>query len=167
MKKLILVLAGSLFFSGFVFSQYSTYKSQYDSRTYTPQPGDRYNPAGLGVASFFLTGLGQMIAGEGLRGTAFLLGDLGSLSLIAVGVAHGFGEADESAPKWAFTGLAFWALFKTWSVIDVVHVAKIKNLALRDKNPSALQWEIHPWLGHAGPLQGGTLIPGAGITLRF
>ena len=167
MKKLFLISCGIFLISTFVSSQYSIDKTRYDRRTYTRQPGDRYNPAGVGVASFFLTGLGQMIAGEGLRGTAFLVGDLTSLSLIAVGVAHSFAEADESAQKWVFTGLAFWALFKTWSVADAVRVAKVKNLAWRDRDKSSLQWHIHPWMGNIPAISSASAAPGVTIGVTF
>jgi hypothetical protein len=54
-----------------IYSQYQINKVNCNARDYTRKITDPYDPNVTGVASFFITGLGQIIAGEagcGLQG---------------------------------------------------------------------------------------------------
>jgi len=70
-----LIVAALILFGCFSFNAHAqTYKinkQKYDYKMYMPQPGDPNNPAVMGLASFFIPGLGQMLSGETGRGLAF------------------------------------------------------------------------------------------------
>ena len=69
MKRLIFAILGVLLISTASNAQYRVNKKQYDYKSYVYQVGDPYNPTIAGVASFFIPGLGQMISGEGKKGS--------------------------------------------------------------------------------------------------
>ena len=82
-----LIVAALILFGCFSFNAHAqTYKinkQKYDYKMYMPQPGDPNNPAVMGLASFFIPGLGQMLSGETGRGLAYLGGSI-ALSGITV-----------------------------------------------------------------------------------
>jgi len=118
---------------------YDDYKNLYDSHDYSHCVGDPYSPAAVGIASFFITGLGQMIIGDGGRGTWMLLGDV---ALVAAGISVSAltSTKDASGKTVPSTGgtigaVCCWSAalgLNIWSICDVVKRAKIKNLYYRD-----------------------------------
>lgn len=118
---------------------YDDYKDLYDSRDYSHCIGDPYSPAAVGIASFFITGLGQMIIGDGGRGTWMLLGDI-ALVAAGISVAALTSTKDASGKSVPSTGgsiglVCCWSAalgLNIWSICDVVKRAKIKNLYYRD-----------------------------------
>ena len=156
MKKLCLVIICLMMFKSFnVDAQYRIYKEKYDYRHYIYKAGDPYNPSTAAFASVFVPGLGQMICGEGLRGTGFLFGCAGSLAVSVAGLIHTT-TADESDPDFGqvqttsiimyMGGLAGAVTFWIWSIADAPRVAKVKNLALRDKKKVPGSLSIQPYL---------------------
>ena len=70
--SLLLVIVGL----GMANAQYKINKTKYDYSTWTYEEGDPYNPTTCGILSF-IPGVGQMVAGEFVRGAAFLGGVAG------------------------------------------------------------------------------------------
>jgi hypothetical protein len=128
----------------------------YKSKNYTYQGGDPYNPSIAGLTSFLVPGLGQMISGEVGRGAAFLGGFAGGAIMIVVGVNQSY-TYTESSPGdegsivivagLIAVGLISMVGVDIWAVTDAIHVAKINNLASRDKNKTGFNVKVSPYIG--------------------
>ncbi|GAA4830799.1 hypothetical protein [Algivirga pacifica] len=174
MKKLI-----TLFFVLFAFStvsnaQYSVWKHQYNAAEYIPQYGDRYDPTIAGVASFLAPGLGQIVAGETGRGLGFFGGFVGSYVVMSVGAVQlvesvdEYGNTDGSGAGLMLLGLAGAATTYIWSIFDAVKVAKINNMALRDKYKTGqINVTINPYVGLNQPTYREGVPLGATLGIRF
>jgi hypothetical protein len=141
-------------------AQYRINRSKYDFRSYSYQPGDPYNPSFAGIASLLIPGLGQMTSGEVGRGFCFLGGCLGCMTVSIAGFATFFYymDTDEAHDKVVDPGKSLLGLGITaigligafvvdiGSVVDAVNVAKVNNLAYRDKNKTSGYLNIQPYL---------------------
>lgn len=135
-------------------AQYKVNKTKYDYKTWELQPGDPYNPALVGVVNFLIPGVGHMVAGETGRGFAFLGGFAGSYILYNVGAAKAvsaINEADASGATYEgdgaglmLLGLASMIVVDIWSIVDGVRVAKVNNLAFRDKHKIGSSIKLNP-----------------------
>jgi hypothetical protein len=138
MKTIVLLLVFLLSFN-FVEAQYRSYKDDYNFRTYTFEKTDKYNPTAAGLLAI-IPGAGHCYNGEAGRGLAFIGGMVGSFGVAAVGFALlPWDESDRSEVPGFVIGAIGWvgfATFYVWSIIDAVHVAKIKNLAIINNNIS-------------------------------
>jgi hypothetical protein len=117
-------------------AQYSTYKNNYNVKEYRHENTDRYSPAG---AAFFaiVPGLGHCYVGEPLRGFSFVGMMAGSSVVTMVGVMLAFTGGDQTPAGFlVFGGAAGIVGSYIWSIADVSRVAKIKNMAFRDKKIS-------------------------------
>jgi len=156
MKKLSLIITCLMLFNCFIGdAQYMANKNKYDYRHYVYQPGDPYNPSSAAAASLFVPGLGQMISGESGRGICFLLGSTGCLVFafagggIALNATEMDGDFEEKTRKgvtYLFSGLAATAGIWIWSIADASKVAKVNNMALRDKKELSGNVSIQPYL---------------------
>ena len=63
--------------------KYKQLKHMYNYKEYSETMYDRYSPAGAGIASFFIPGLGQMISREVGRGFAWFGGAAAAYSASA------------------------------------------------------------------------------------
>jgi hypothetical protein len=110
----------------------------YDYRFYTPKFDDPYNPAVCGLASFFIPGLGQMIAGEPGRGFEFWGGSMGCLFIASGGmlifpmelmVTEEFPIVTSSIIMLSLLGYTSISIL---SILDATKVAKVNNMYLQD-----------------------------------
>jgi hypothetical protein len=167
MKKLCLITFAILILNTAANAQYKIIKSQYDSRTYRHQPGDPYNPAISGFASFLIPGLGQMTSGAGGRGAAFFGGFVGCLTIYAIGSSHYYEDPDgttHGGPVPLYIGFFGLIAVDIISAIDAVHVAKVTNLYFRDKYMTSYSLRMSPYFGSASSKK----IPvGFTLNLRF
>ena len=116
MKKFIVTCIIALVAISVTFAQvtrrqipkYKKLKKEYKVSDFNKQGIYAYNPAGLGVASFFVPGLGQFIEGEPGAGGGFLGGYIAGLFIPYVNIAVVIGVP-------------------IWSAIHAAKVAKIKN----------------------------------------
>lgn len=139
--------------------KYREIKKFYDYRDYRKEPGQRYRPGGLGVASFFIPGLGEMIAGEGWRGAAFMGGWLAAHFVALTGVF-------ELSDAIYYTGIAGALTMRVWSTADAVRVAKVKNLYYRDlMGPRGLEVDLYPSMSYIKTAE--RIQPTTGFTLAF
>jgi TM2 domain-containing membrane protein YozV len=128
---------------------YSFNKKKYDYRTYSFKKGDPYNPSSAGFASLIIPGLGQMISGEPGRGLLFLTGFTGCLVATIAGIINlGNSYEGESTVggQVAFAGLVGAVCIDLWSIGDAVKVAKVNNLALRNRHKTSYDLIIKPSL---------------------
>jgi len=154
MNKLSLTLTSLMLFNCFNGdAQYMVNKNKYDYYHYDYQPGDPYKPSSAAAASLFVPGLGQMISGESGRGICFLLGSTGclvfafaggSIALNATEMDRDFEEKTRKGITYLFSGLAATACIWIWSIADAPRVAKVNNLASRDKNKVSGNLIIQP-----------------------
>jgi hypothetical protein len=123
-------------------AQYRMNKEKYDFHHYSYQKTDQYRPLISGFASFVIPGLGQTFAGEPLRGLAFFGGFTACTLVASVGLLMsvqiiGSGISGETPPRGGpalfVAGAIGMYTVDIWSVIDAVRVAKVNNLAIRDK----------------------------------
>jgi hypothetical protein len=142
-----------MFISSISNAQYKINKTKYDYRTYSYQAGDKYNPTVAGVTSFILPGLGQMLSGEGGRGAVLLGGYLICGTVFVVGVNKYFDKDDILNPLLTGKGTAPTIIggIGTYTIIivaivDAVRVAKVNNLAWRDKNKTSYSLQIQPYI---------------------
>lgn len=143
--------------------KYKEMANVYDFRLYQKSLYDIYSPAGSGVASFFIPGLGQMICGEWGRGFAWLGGHvacsvLTSLSAIA--------ESDTLV----LMGLAGMLAIDICSIVDGVRVAKVKNMYMEDLRKSGyygLDVDLYPSVNYVRTTSGVQPTAGMTLALRF
>lgn len=164
MKRFILILAALLIgYSATAQTipsmKYRELKKIYDYRDYTKEPEQRYSPAGIGVASFFIPGLGEMICGEGWRGTAFLGGWLAGHVVSLVGIA-------ELSDTIYYIGVTGAIATRVISTIDATRIAKVKNMYNRDlKKKYAFDLDLYPSMNYIKTTEG--IHPTTGLTLAL
>ena len=142
---LLLVIVGF----GMVNAQYKINKTKYDYSTWTYEEGDPYNPTTCGVLSI-IPGVGQMVAHEFGRGAAFFGGFAGCFFMSAVGTGVAMGSSNETTLVLGVglmvVSLAGAAAIDIWSIVDATRVAKVNNLAWRDRNNTGLNLRIEPFI---------------------
>lgn len=130
--------------------KYKELKNIYDYIDWRSGFGDRYNPAVMGVCSWLIPGLGQMISGEVGRGLGWLGGTLGCSVIIGVGgglSALAYGE-DEGLGIAGFvlslTGSLAMVAVDICAIVDACRVAKVKNMYEQDLKKMNYSLELHP-----------------------
>ena len=141
MKKSITLLIIGLFIYSMANAQYKINKTKFDFRTYHYQHGDPNNPSAMVIASAIIPGLGQIITGETGRGLAFLGGSIGCT--ILAGLVLQYADRDNGPRLLTYSSIGMLTLW-IWSMADASHVAKVNNLAWRDRNKSVLKLEFLP-----------------------
>lgn len=132
--------------------KYRNLKHIYDYKDYQPFIYESRSPGGMGVASFFIPGLGQMISGEIGRGLAWMGGSMGAYLVMGVGgasmsSAEYYGESDSTAATIIYlVGFTSLLAVDICCIVDAVRVAKVKNMYERDlyKNLYSFDLDLHP-----------------------
>ena len=190
MKKLFIIVLVTIVAAGTASAQqlekvrYSDIKGTYNPKAYVRQPADPYNVGWYEATSFFLPGIGQLLAGETWRGLAFLGGEAILLSVIKTaadnvekvaitnesGIITGF--TDEKVGKQnmtvLLTALGVDLGLCIWSSIDARNVAKVKNMYYQDLLGGRKTAELNfaPTVSFA-PAPSGSLQPCAGLFLQL
>lgn len=125
-------------------NNYYRLRDKYNPRDYQPQPGDAYNPALMGVASFLIPGLGQILEGEWGTGLIYMAGDAALLFATVSSLKNdykvydsglGTGSQVVQATKTVTAGTIFClagaVALSAFSAYDAVRIAKVKNLHIR------------------------------------
>lgn len=164
--------------------RYSEIKGNYNPKEYVAQATDPYHVGWYEATSFFIPGIGQLLAGETWRGLAFMGGEAILVSVIttaAENVANvaitndsGFltGYTDPKMGKRnmavMLTALGLDLGLSIWSCLDAKNVAKVKNMCYQDmingKKPVALSFS--PAVSLA-PAPSGALQPYAGVSMQL
>jgi hypothetical protein len=141
--------------------KYKEMAKVYDYRLYQKSLYDRYSPAGSGVASFFIPGLGQMICGEWGRGFAWLGGHVGCYMLTGI-------SAIAESDTLVLMGIAGLLAIDICAIVDGVRVAKVKNMYMEDLRKSGyygLDVDLYPSVNYVHTASG--IQPTAGMTLAL
>lgn len=175
---MLFVLLLAVFTTSMKAQRYSDLKLKYDYHQYVPQIGDPYNPTVSGLCSFIIPGLGQVVCGETGRGLGFFGGYVGCSIIYMVGAAqfsyainnyslnYGSGVPPTTGVGTMLLGLAGMAVVDIWSIVDANHVAKVKNLYLRDiKKTSGLSFEVAPYVAQYNI--NNQIVTPVGMTMRM
>jgi TM2 domain-containing membrane protein YozV len=156
MKKLYLTIICLLTLScAIVDAQYRINKHKYDYHRYIYQPGDPYNPGSATFASLVVPGLGQIISGETGRGLGFMARCGLSLGCSFAGLMV-VSNSDERDPDFFqkqrlgatlyLAGIGSALINWIWGIGDAGKVAKVNNMALRDRKNKSGTLSIRPYL---------------------
>lgn len=153
---------------------YSQYKNYYDKSYYISQPGDPYSPGWAGVASFFIPGLGQGVAGEWGR-AAWMISTNIALSVVTALSYNSFYNyityKNRPFPFVFFASLAGRLAFDIWTIVDAVKVAKIKNMYnqdIRGLRTAQLDFSLSPFIATTPDLENGSnAVTGLSLTFSF
>ena len=127
--------------------KYKDLKELYDYKDYTKDMRQDYRPGGVGVASYLIPGLGEMICGEGWRGAAFMGGWLACHFVTLTGVA-------ELSDAIYYSGIIGAQALRIISCVDAIRVAKVKNM-----------YSLYPSMTYIKTADG--IQPTAGLTFAF
>jgi hypothetical protein len=144
MKKILVIMTGLIILHSACDAQYKLNKTRYDYHVYSYQMGDPYNPPVMSLASVFIPGLGQIIEGESLRGFCFLGGSL-SLAVIKRAVIWNRHYSYTFQDVIGQSNRIGQVVLRVWSAIDASRVAKVNDLAFRDKYNSPVSLKILPY----------------------
>lgn len=146
MKRIIAIITGLLLLHIACDAQYSIYKAKYDYHAYSYQMGDPYKPSMMSLSSAIIPGLGQLIEGESMRGLGFLGGSiaLAVFKRIVIWKTDASWTAKDVIRKSAFIGQIG---LRVWSGINASRIAKVNDLAFRDKYNSTVSLKILPYSG--------------------
>lgn len=153
--------------------KYRNLKHIYDYKDYQPSVYESHSPGGMGVASFFIPGLGQMISGEVGRGLAWMGGHVAAYSVLGIGSALSasadyYGEADMNMVDiLVLVGLASTIAVDICAIVDAIRVAKVRNMYEYDlyKKIYSFDLDLHPSVNYILTPTGSQ--PTAGFTLAL
>lgn len=120
----------------FPIPSYRSLRGKYALEMYSQYSSDKYNPGLCGLASAILPGLGQGLAQEWGRWLGFFLGST-SLGIIC------YASNNETVVIFSAIGLA---VLDIYSIVDAVHIAKVKNLYIKNKLSENANLTITPTL---------------------
>lgn len=170
-KGIILILTVLLFTSNAeLTAQYRVNKLYYDYHAYSYERGDPHQPAVCGVVSFIIPGVGQMISREFVRGFGFLGGYAGCWVLCGVGYGVALVDVFEKGGTGTgglilcIVGFVGALSVDICSTVDAVRVAKVNNMAWRDKYRSGTGLKITPDIKI---LPGQKVVPALTLAYRF
>ncbi|MDP4184917.1 MAG: hypothetical protein Q8862_07120 [Bacteroidota bacterium] len=177
MKKILLILMGIILWGITVNAQYRINKLKYDPTTYEHQAGDRYCVPFVSLTSLILPGTGHFICGEFGRGIPFMLGAFVSDGIIATGLLLKFTDVLNAAfgvenknPDIGMTlitvGAVSYLIITTWAILDVIKVAKVNNLAYRDRHKTT-SINLTPYLEPVNLATSTSMATGIKLTITF
>ena len=145
--------------------KYSQINKIYNAKDYVPQPGDPYSRGWAGVASLFIPGLGEGVAGEWGRAAAIIGANVG-LSVLAYTQYDDYtGEVTDLF----YVCAAARVILNVWSIIDAVHVAKVKNMYNQDlrSQRAGVDLKVEPYFAYTPVGVNNNYKPAAGLSLKF
>ncbi|HZJ73338.1 MAG TPA: hypothetical protein VFC87_00920 [Perlabentimonas sp.] len=143
----------------------------------------KYSPIAAGVLSYVFVGSGHIYVGEPLRGLCFFTGQVASLTCGMVGLLMMLSEPmyEPDSPNYTshytnnsikgptlmILGVSASILNQVFSIIDVVHVAKVKNFAYSQQNHVLLQAKPFFEYANHGTLNSKQPTVGLSLCLKF
>jgi hypothetical protein len=162
---------GNYYYSGNQYANiavpsYKQLKMNYNPHMYIPQLGDPYNPTISGVCSWLVPGLGQIISGETGRGFGFLGGYAGCYLFMGIGGAMVYDDPTTGGLM-VLAGAVGMITVDVWSIVDAVHVAKVKNMYVNDmrNKTSSLKLELSPYVDQIS--MNNQIVRPVGMTMRI
>lgn len=139
--------------------KYDELKHIYNYREWTAARGNNHSPALMGVCSFFIPGLGQMISGEAVRGLGWLGSAIGC-SVVGSVLAY---YTDE--PIFLLIGSVATLTVEISAIVDACRVAKVRNMYENDLMRANYALELHPSVDYIRLSD--RIQPVAGVTLAL
>ena len=103
---------------------YKEYANKYSVRQYSRWEPEYFNPSTAAICSYLIPGLGQIVAGEYIRGLSIGAATIGCFACCA-------SSGDFSNETGVIFGVAALGLL-AWGIYDAQRVAKVKNMYLND-----------------------------------
>lgn len=156
--------------------KYRNLKHIYDYKDYQPSIYESHSPGGMGVASFFIPGLGQMISGEVGRGLAWLGGHVAAYSIMGIGSAlsssgdyYGEERMERTGDILIIAGLASTLTIDICAIVDAIRVTKVRNMYEQDlyKKLYSFDLDLHPSVNYILTPTGSQPTAGFTFALNF
>lgn len=162
--------------------KYKELKNIYNYNDWYSGLGDKYNPALMGVCSWLIPGLGQVISGEVGRGLGWFGGAVGCSVLMGIGAGvnasayyvdsyatyddYGYDEdiAIAGTVIMLAGSLALLAV-DICAIVDACRVAKVRNMYEQDLRKQNYSLELHPSVDYVR--MANKVQPTAGLTLAM
>lgn len=146
--------------------KYKELKNIYNYSDWYSGLGDKYNPALMGVCSWLIPGLGQMISGEVGRGFGWLGGSIGCSVLLGIGSNYAVSEPSwELGPILMVAGSLALLTVDICAIVDACRVAKVRNMYEQDLRKMNYSLELHPSIDYIQ--MANRVQPTAGLTLAM
>lgn len=160
--------------------KYKDLKNIYNHKEYVSGVGDKHSPALMGVCSWIIPGLGQMISGEVGRGCGWLGGAIGSSVVMGIGSGlissavddYYYDDYDAAEAKEIAGGVLIAAgavallTVDICAIVDAVRVARVRNMYEQDLRKMNYSFELHPSVDYIRT-PSGSLQPTAGLALAM
>lgn len=157
--------------------KYKDLKKIYNYSDWYSAPGDKTNPALMGVCSWLIPGLGQMISGELGRGFAWLGSSVGCYVLMGIGATlnasaltydpynqyYNEGQAIAGSII-ALAGSLGLLAVDICAIVDACRVSKVRNMYEQDLRMN-YSLELRPSVDYIR--MAGSVQPTAGLTLAM
>ena len=158
--------------------RYKELKHIYNPKMYIRQFDDKYGPGWLGVASYFIPGLGQAIEGEWWRAAGFFFGNAMLAGLTSAGIDVHYtsvpGSSITDADFDISTASVICALANVglhiWSIVDAVRIAKVKNMYVQDlraqRGLAGFDVKLEPFVASTPSPAHAGFTPAAGLSFK-
>jgi hypothetical protein len=157
--------------------KYRELKHIYDPKLYFRQYDDRYSPGWLGVASFFIPGLGQAIEGEWWRATGIFAGSVVLSALTSYNMDYYYYQNDFGSNsinyEWSTASVIFGLAnlgLEIWNICDAVRIAKVKNMYYQDlkaqRGLADLEVKLEPFVASVPSPSFQGFSPSAGLSFK-
>lgn len=156
--------------------KYNDLKRIYDYRDWKRSSSDPYCPALMGLCSFVVPGLGQMISGEVGRGLGLFAGAAGSAAIAYWGADMFMKYTNDHSVNKGYYGVGLYmmilgaASFVTvdiCAIFDACRVAKVKNLYDQSWKKQSASLEFHPSVNYIRMADGVHPTAGLSLALKF
>jgi len=130
----------------------------------------KYSPVAAGVLNFVFPAAGYLYVGEPLRGAGVFAAELAAFSVFVMGISMSMwvdqssGYPPAGARETMFVGIVATGIIRAWAIVDVVRVAKVKNMAFQS-NGYALK--LMPDLQYGNQNNAKYAIAGIRLTANF
>ena len=149
--------------------KYKELKNIYNYEDWYSGRGDKYNPTLMGLCSFLIPGLGQMISGEVGRGFAWFGGAVGcyflSAATMALGITAIYSDNGMAGTLLMLAGPAAMLTVDVCAIVDACRVAKVKSMYAQDLRKMNYTLNLHPSIDCIAMPNG--IQPTAGLTLAM
>lgn len=154
--------------------KYKDLKRIYDYRKWNKSSADRYSPALMGLCSFIVPGLGQVVCGEAGRGVGLFVGTVGSAAVAALGANMYTKYTNDHSVNTGYYGVGLYMMMlgaaslltvDICAIVDARRVAKVKNMYDQAWKKHGCSLELHPDVNYIRIADG--YKPTAGLTLAL
>lgn len=128
--------------------RYRDVKNEFKTRDYRNLKGEKkYSPLAAAICNYAFPSVGYFYIDEPVRGSVVLGLELASSSLMIAGLVksvqadYGKGNSVQQVRNLVYAGFISSGAVFLWSIFDVVHVARVKNMAYNNRE---LSMHIHP-----------------------